>query len=322
MYNWFQNYGMRLAYILGYEVDDRTYLIMEKFLNTFLKRYQYKGFKPEMEEFYGHRNLLDMYLFFAPCVAWFEHEKLGLMYLPVSGLTKYNACGKPTEWRVFSVNGSINKELNEKNSVLMFNDEACSIPYLHLLYEARYLTKLDEAMNQNLDLQSTPYIIEAYEENKKTAQTWSKLLSSFKSRIVLRKSRDEKTKSIAENSQVLNTNVELKINELMKAYNEFLFRGHTYMGIKNVNIEKSERLLTGEISANDILVQENYTNCLEMRQKGFDEIAKKFGQKITVEPTDLRTMFADISSAYMAQGKGVFGNVLQSNGNATKDNIK
>lgn len=324
MYDYFSSYGARLAQLLGYEVDETTYLIMENFLNLFMKRYEYDGFSDKMSDYYGHRNMLDMYLFFAPALCFFEDKDLGLMYLPVSGLTKYNAVGKPTEWRVFSVNGLINREYNDTNSVLMFNDEATSIPYLHLLYEARFLKKLDLSMNQNIDLQSTPYIIEAFDENKKAAQTWSNLLQSFKSRIVLRKRRDEKSINPLQMSQVLNTQVELKISDLMKAYNEFLFRGHTYMGIKNVNIEKSERLLTGEISANDILVQNNYTNCLEMRQKAFDEIAQKFGIKITVKPTDLKTMFADISSAYMAKGMGGNNYGVQSTigVNAAKDNIE
>lgn len=105
----------------------------------------------------------------------------------------------------------------------------------------------------------------------------------------------------------------------MKAYNEFLFRAHTYMGIKNVNIEKSERLLTGEVSANDILVQSNYTNCLNMRQKAFDEMLAKgiIDKKITVKPTDLKTMTADISSMYQAAGQGMFKGGVN---NGNKDN--
>ena len=99
----------------------------------------------------------------------------------------------------------------------------------------------------------------------------------------------------------------------MKAYNEFLFRGHTYLGIKNVNIEKSERLLTGEASANDILVQNNYTNAMNMRQKCFDELAAKgIADKITVKPTELHTMTADITSMYQAQG-GIFNKGVNNN---------
>lgn len=303
MYNYINSSAVRLAMLMGYEIDEITYLIMENFLNTFMCRYDYEGIPEDCDKLTGYRNLQDLYIFFAPCIAWFEDKKHGPMYLPVSGMTEFNAVGKPKKWRVFSFNGIIDKELTDKESVLIFNDEALSIPYLHLLYEAKFMKKLDLAMNQNIDLQSTPYVIEAFEENKKQASTWSYLLQTFKSRIVLRKRKSEERNPL-EASQVLNTDVEFKNPDFMKAYNEFLFRAHTYMGIKNVNIEKSERLLTGEISANDIIVQSNYTNGLDMRNKGFEQVNKMFGTNIKAKPTDLQTMVADMSSAYMAKGMG------------------
>ena len=313
MYN--QNFS-RIGYSLcarnGYEWNEKLYIVMERFLNLFMTRYEYEGIPEEFEQLYGNRNLFELMLFFSPAVAWFRRGGK-LMALPVSGTYKYNAAGKPVNWTAYAINGTFSEELNENNSVLMFNDQAMSVPYLQLLYEARFLIKLDSAMSQNIDLQSTPYIIEAFDENAKSVSTWTKMLNEFKSRIVLRKKRDKGDKNDLLQSQVLNLGVELKTPEFKKAYNEFLFRGHTYLGIKNVNIEKSERLLTGEVSANDILVQNNYTNALNMRQKCFDELsAKGIADKITVKPTDLQTMTADISSMYQAQGgifnKGVNGN--------------
>lgn len=318
MYN-FNKIGYQLCARNGYEWNEKMLVIMERLLNLFMERYEYKGLPEEFNHLYGNRKMFELMLFFSPSVAWFEDKTQGLMALPVSGTYKFNAAGKPVEWTAYAINGAFAKQLNEDNSVLMFNDQAMTIPYLHLLYEARYLIKLDSAMNQNIDLQSTPYIIEAYDENNNSAQTWSKLLNEFKSRIVLRKKRDKDSKNDLTQSQVLNTGVELKINEYMKAYNEFLFRAHTYLGIKNVNIEKSERLLTGEVSANDILVQNNYTNCLQTRQRCFDELAYKgIAPKITVEPTELQTMTADITSMYMGNQSFMKGDKTYGNGSEVK----
>ena len=299
------NRGIAMSLIgrYGYSYDEQTYLILENFLNLFMSRYEYEGLPDEFGEYYSDPNMFELYLFFAPAVTWFVDPVKGLMVLPVTGATKLNAVGKPTEWRAVAINGTFNVELNEDNAVLMFNDKAKTVPYLHLMYEGRFMRKLDLASNQNIDLQSTPYIIEAFDENSKGAGIWERMLNSFKSRIVLRKNREKDTRNSFAQSQVLKTDVDLKVKDYMTAYNEFLFRAHTYIGIKNVNIEKSERLLTGEVSANDILVQNNYTNGLNARQKAFDEIYKKFGIKVTVKPTDLKTMVADIHSTYMSQGK-------------------
>lgn len=317
--NSFNRIGYNLCAKNGYEWNEKLWVVMERLLNIFMVRYDLEDIPEEYEHLYGNRNLYELMLFFSPAVAWFRDSKEGLMSLPVSGTYKYNAAGKPVEWTAYAINGAFAKELNEENSVLMFNDQAMSIPYLQLLYEARFLIKLDSAMNQNIDLQSTPYVIEAFDDNVKSSANWVDMLKRFASRVVIRKKRDKDTKNDLLQSQVLNTNVELKIDQFMKAYNEFLFRAHTYMGIKNVNIEKSERLLTGEVSANDILVQSNYTNCLNMRQKAFDEMLAKgiIDKKITVKPTDLKTMTADISSMYQAVGQGMFKGGVN---NGSKDN--
>lgn len=314
--NNFRELGLSFIHRFGYEYDEKTFLIMENFLNTFMSRYEYEGLPEEFGEYYGDPNLFELFLFYSPAVTWFKHPTQGLMVLPVSGATKFNSVGKPTEWRAVALNGTFLIDLNEDNAVLMFNDKAKSIPYLHLWYESSFMRKLDMASMQNIDLQSTPYVIEAFDENNKGAALWEKLLNSFKSRIVIRKSRDKDSKNPFLQSQVLDTHVDLKVKEYTTAYNEFLFRGHTYMGIKNVNIEKSERLLTGEVSANDIVVQSNYTNGLNARQKAFNEVKLKLGYDIKVKPTDLQTMVADVHSTYMLRGiqdKGVLDSVQNGN---------
>lgn len=303
---------------MGYACDRRTEIILSRLLNNFMTRFQFDGMPEETQELYGHRNMWELYLFFARATAWFEHPSLGLIGLPASGQWKFNAVGKPTAWSVFAINGAFNMELTEKNSVLMFNDNAMTIPYLQLMYEARFMEKLDAAMLQNIDLQSTPYVIEAFDEQASSASKWAQLLGSFKSRIVLRKKREKDKLNDLRESQVLDTHVDLKIAEFMKAYQEFMFRAHTYLGIKNVNIEKSERLLTGEVSANDILIQQNFTNCLNMRQDAFDEVRKKLGYDITVKPLELQTMQADLSSAYMAAGVGGLQNFGKGGDNGAK----
>lgn len=279
----------------GYVWDRRMFIIMQRYLNLFMRRYKYTGFSDKFKSRYGNRTLWELFLFFAPAVAWFKDGTGELLCLPVSGEWKYNAVGKPTSWRVWAINGSFSKELNENNSVLMFNDEAMSIPYLQLSYEARYMRKLDMAMEQNIDLQSTPYVIEAFDENVNSANNWLKLVKDFTSRIVIRGRRDKNEQQRLQ-SQVLKTDVPIQIKEFMTAYNEFNFRALTYMGFKNVNIEKSERLLTGEISANDMVLQDNYTNGLEMRRMSFDEVNIKLDENLGVEPMELESLLPDLQA--------------------------
>lgn len=300
----------KIAYKLmgkyGYSADRITNLILENFLNVHLSRFELEGVPEGFNEVYGNRNLYELFLFFAPAVAWFDLKGVGVIALPASTIAEYNAVGKPTKWNVFSINGQFSMELNENNSVLMFNDQALTIPYLHLEYEARFLRKLDLAMNQNIDLQSTPYIIEAFDENVKSANSWSQAIKNFSSRIVLRKKREvDKRNEMVSNSQVLNTAVELKVKDMQTAYTSFLYRAYTYMGIKNIDIEKSERLLTGEISGNDSIIQLNYTNALHTRELAFDEVNKMFGTSFKIKARELESLLPKNVNPYYSMLGGV-----------------
>lgn len=305
----------------GYSMDRITNLILENFLNIHMSRFELEETPEGFDELYGNRNLYELFLFFAPCVAWFKLEGVGVIALPVSTISQYNAVGKPKKWNVFSINGQFSYELNENNSVLMFNDQALTIPYLHLEYEARYLRKLDLAMNQNIELQSTPYIIEAFDENVKSANSWQNALKQFASRIVLRKKREaDKRNELVSNSQVLNTNVDLKIKEFQSAYTSFLYRGYTYLGIKNIDIEKSERLLTGEISGNDSVIQLNYTNALHTREKALEEVNKMFGTNFKIKARELDSLIPQNVNPLYNQNNGGgnnagFGSKIERNNN-------
>lgn len=290
----FESISYSLMGKFGYARDRITNLILENFLNIHMSRFELDGVPDGFDKLYGNRNLYELFLFFAPAVAFFEHKGVGIIALPASTVAEYNAVGKPTKWNVFSINGQFSRELNEKNSVLMFNDQALTIPYLHLEYEARYLRKLDLAMNQNIDLQSTPYIVEAFDENTKSTNAWNKMLNSFSSRIVLRKKREaDRRNELVSNSQVLKTDVPLQVKEFQSAYTSFLYRAYTYEGIKNIDIEKNERLLTGEISGNDSIIQLNYTNALNSRKKALEEVNKKFGTNFSIKPNELFTLKPD-----------------------------
>ena len=308
----FHNIAYSLMGKFGYAQDRITNLILENFLNIHMSRFELENVPEGFDKLYGNRNLYDLFLFFAPAVAVFEHKGIGVIALPASTIAEYNAVGKPTKWNVFSINGQFSKELNEDNSVLIFNDEALTIPYLHLEYEARFLRKIDLAMNQNIDLQSTPYVIEAFDESTKSASKWTDLLHSFTSRIVLRKKREaDKRNDLIQQSQVLNTNVDLKIKEFQSAYTQFLYRAYTYEGIKNIDIEKNERLLTGEISGNDSIIQLNYTNALNARRKGWESVNKMFGTKFSIKPRDMESIIPkNVNPFYENKQGGDFGNEI------------
>ena len=64
----------------------------------------------------------------------------------------------------------------------------------------------------------------------------------------------------------------------MNLWNEAL----TFLGIKNANTDKRERLITAEVDANDQNIQSNLQIMLTARERAAEKINKLFGLNIKV----------------------------------------
>lgn len=262
----------------------------QRFLNLFMNRFKYDGLPEETKKITLRNNRLEMWLFFAPAVAWFKDETLGLQVLPVSSnnATKMGIDGLPKEWFVRAGNG-YERHLNEKNSVLMFNDEAFSIPFVHIGYELSFLATIDITHKQHLKALRQPLLMEIEEDEKGSAEKFIKELDAYKDVIKIRKrsGRNVRDKVAPYNMQVFNSGATIMTDELNKDFTTFENRILTYLGINNVTFEKKERMLTGELSSNDQIVQSNFTNALECRREAVERVNEMFGTSISVEPKDL-----------------------------------
>lgn len=287
------NYGVPIP-----DVRDKKgyalFLIVQKFLNIFCERIKYEDLPEETENVTANNNILETMIFFAPSLAWFKDETLGLQVLPTTGEYDFTITGMPTSWKVRGANG-YERTLNKDNSVLMFNDNSFSIPFLHVMYEAELMADCDMTHRQELKAHRRPLIMEIEEDEKKSANKFVSELTDFKDVIKIRL-REQNAKNPRQ--QPFNTQVfapaaaEFNGKVFMDDYKEFENRVLTYFGINNVNIEKRERLLTGEISSNDMIIQLNFTSALNSRKEAIGKVNKMFGTNIKVEPNKLYALRA------------------------------
>lgn len=285
--HYFELYGVTPPKGYG-DTNYNRFLLLQYYLNIFTSRFEYKNMPEELEDISAHNNMLELMLFFSPSVAWFEDEKLGLQCLPTSGEYDYTITGLPTSWRVVGANG-YQKKLNEKNSVIMFNDRAYSIPFLRTMYELGFMTECDGTIKQELLAHRRPLIMEMEEDEKKSADRFLSQLQAFKDVIAVRKRvKDKKNSDMPYETKVFEPTARAFEGKLYTDfYTEINNRILTYYGIKNVQVEKRERLLTGEISANDTLIQLNFSAAKDCRTYAVEKVNKMFGCNINVEPNEL-----------------------------------
>lgn len=304
----FNNFWFKKQYGILAPFDNTTLeIILEKMYNLYLTRFKYKNLPEEFLKIIGTRNFVDGQLFFQPAVAWFKSEEHGVICLPTSGEYKYNVVGRPVAWTCWGYNGE-KWDLNESNSVIMFNDEAMSIPFIHLKYEADFMAQADKTAKQNLFAQRQPYIIDTDEDTLKSAQATIEQLEEFKP--VIFKRRTEKRNPEPIETKVFQTGVPIITKDMDDLYNIHWNRALTYLGINNIGVQdKKERLVVAETSGNDMLIQSNLTNQLTQRRLALEKANAMFGLNMEIELEELETIQTAINSAYSeiianAQAKG------------------
>ena len=87
-----------------------------------------------------------------------------------------------------------------------------------------------------------------------------------------------------ENIFFVGKNLTFKIIWPNKDFVTFENRIFTYLGLNNVTFEKKERMLTGELSQDDQVIQSNYSNALNCRKTAIEQMNKMFGTSITIKP--------------------------------------
>lgn len=272
--------------------QDPLFLLTQRYINLFANRFTYDGLQEETEDMTAYNNRMELMVFFARAVAWFKDPVLGVQCLPTTGAFKYNMSGIPTEWKVFGVNG-YRKDLTDKDSVLMPNDYAFSIPFLEVLYNVRFMIDCDKTHRQNLHAMRQPLLMELEEDEKLSAANFLKQLDDFTDTIKVRKRvKDKRDKRTLDDkpfdTKVFASGAQFIGDKLIADYRFFENRIFTYFGYNNENMEKKERLLVDEVNANNSVLNSNFTVGLTVRKKALEKVNKMFGTNITIKPTEMK----------------------------------
>lgn len=285
-----QNY----PYLSNIGIDE--WLFVQKYINIFCSRFGYDKLPDDTQKIVGFNSQVEGMMFFAPALAWFEDSTLGLQCLPVTGQWKFNITGFPTEWTVFGFN-NFRKDLTENNSVIMPNDAFFSIPFLHVMYNLKYIMELDKTHLQNIRRQRQPLIMEIDEDEKKSAETFVRQLSEFSDYIKIRirgTATDKKTKILTEsrpfNSYAFDSKTDFIGDKLTADFQVYENRIFQYFGYNNTSIEKKERLLVDEVNAGNEIINSYYNSAKLAREKAIEKVNKMF--KVNISLKDNKEEFA------------------------------
>lgn len=221
-------------------------------------------------------RFLELSLFGDGQAVFFKDEVIGYLCLQCMIGGNLNVYRIPIDRTAYAVNG-YQKKLDEKDSVIIWNNLIHTNSMLDVEIFAKRLYELDRIIEVNAKSQKTPVLITANEQQRLTMLNLYKSWDGNEPFIFGDKQLDPYSLS------VLKTDAPYVARDIYELKTQYWNEALTYLGISNINIVKKERLIQDEVTRNTGGVIASRYSRLEARKQACREINRMFGLNIDVE---------------------------------------
>lgn len=272
-------------------MNNRTYLqYYNRLTELAISMFEWQNLPKTVDQ-----RFLEMCLFGDGMCVFFQDEVLGYLSLQCMIGGKLNVYRIPMERKAFATNG-YQRELNETNSVIIFNNYLHTNSLLDVEMFSKRLYNLDRAIDVNANAQKTPVLIQCDESQRLVMKNLYKQYEGNEPFIFGSKGLD------ASGLKVLQTGAPYVADKLYELKTQIWNEALTYLGISNINVVKKERMITDEVTRNQGSTVASRYSRLESRRQACKQINEMFNLNIWV---DYREDFQDIEEPQNKNEEGV-----------------
>nr|DAR69945.1 MAG TPA: upper collar protein [Caudoviricetes sp.] len=226
---------------------------------------------------------IEDYLFSDGTCVFYKDKILGFIVAGVSKYGNINHYGEPVKITPISNNSIISSTelINNEDCYLIRNNDLSLPEFSVVRYYAYKLTNLERSIDVNIEAQKTPTIVSCTDKQR----------LSLKQAIIKRK--DNEPVIFTDNTfdkdmiSVLNLNTPMVFKDLQMQKHMILNEFFTDIGVNNANLDKKERMLSNEITANNEQVRVCQDVLLRSREEACKRINEMFNLNISVKRKEL-----------------------------------
>ena len=224
-------------------------------------------------------RFMELTLFSDGQAVFFEDEVMGFLCLQNIMSGPLDVYRVPINRRAYAVNG-YNKELTNKDSVIIYNNQLRTPSMLDVAMFSKRLYNIDRAIDVNINSQKTPIMITCDESQRLTMLNVYKKYDGNEPVIM----GDKKLNP--NDIGVLKTDAPFVAKDLYELKTNYWNEALTYLGISNTNYMKRERMVSDEVVRNQGGTIASRYSRLEARRQACRQINEMFGLDIWVDYRD------------------------------------
>lgn len=220
-------------------------------------------------------RFLEMTLFTQGKAIFFKDEELdGYLALYCAASGPFNIYNIPINRRAYASNGYNNGNLNDKNSVIIYNNYVRTNTMQGVEWFADRLWNLDRVIDVNTNAQKTPMLLLCDEKQLLTMKNVYQKIDGNQPAIFAGKNFD------MDSIKAVTTGAPYVADRIYALKMQIWDEAMTYLGVSNMGYEKKERMFTREVNATQGGVIANRHSRLEMRRQACEQINEMFGLNI------------------------------------------
>lgn len=223
---------------------------------------------------------IEMTLLQSGQAVYFRDDVLGDLCLDCLANGNFDVYGNPVKRRGYSKYNNYSIDLDETNSVIIWNNMLRKSSYNQLRLFALRLYNLDRIIDVNCNAQKTPVLVQGSDKQRLTLLNLYKEYDGNAPFIFGDKNLDLNSLKVLQTGApyVSDKIYEIKVN----IWNEAL----TFLGISNLSVNKKERLITDEVQRNQGGTIASRYSRLQSRKDAVAKINAMFGTEIEVNFRD------------------------------------